>query len=440
MTQQLFSLLKKKALSFRHESYRERLGRLQKIRNWIELHENEIIDALAADFKKPKFESIISEIAPVMDDIKQCRWSLRSWMKKKRVSTPSTLFGHSSHIRYENKGVVLIIAPWNYPFQLALSPLVAALAAGNTVVIKPSELTPHTAEIIRKLADDCFSKDEVYVELGGKEKSQELLSYNFDHVFFTGSTQVGRIVAQACAQRLIPVTLELGGKSPTIIDETADLDEAAEKIFWGKYLNRGQSCIAPDFILSHESVYNGLVQRLQKLILENSKSEKGLIINSQHHQRLQSLARSQDDLNEKTLELIEVESLDHPSMKEEIFGPVLPILKYKTLEDLKYILQTEDKPLAFYIFSHDRDLIDWLLNEFTSGGVGINSVLLHFANNHLPFGGVGSSGIGRYHGHYGFLEMSHQRAVIEQKFLSKTRRLLLPPYTPSKYKLLSWLK
>jgi aldehyde dehydrogenase (NAD+) len=440
MTQQLFSLLRKKALSFRHETYRERLGRLQKIRTWIETHEGEIVDALSADFKKPRFETLISEISPVIDDIKQCQSKLKSWMKSRKVSTPSTLFGHTSLIRYENKGVVLIIAPWNYPFQLALSPLVAALAAGNTVVIKPSELTPRTAEVIRQLAEDCFSKDEVCVELGAKEKSQELLGYNFDHVFFTGSTQVGRIVAQACAQRLIPVTLELGGKSPTIIDQTADLDEAAEKIFWGKYLNRGQSCIAPDFILIHESAHNGLIQRLQKLIGENKNSDKGCIINSQHHQRLQNLARSPDDLNEKTLELIEVESLDHPAMKEEVFGPVLPILKYKTLEDLKYLLQTEEKPLAFYIFSHDRDLIDWLLNEFTSGGVGINSVLLHFANNNLPFGGVGASGIGRYHGHHGFLEMSHQRALIEQKFLSKTRRLVLPPYTPFKYKLLSWLK
>ncbi|AGH95515.1 aldehyde dehydrogenase family protein [Pseudobdellovibrio exovorus] len=440
MNSQQFQELKNTALSFRTESAKERLARLKKITVWIKSHQEEIIEALQKDFKKPRFESIISEIAPVLEDIQHTSQHLKKWMKDKCVSTPSTLFGHSSRIRYENKGVVLIISPWNYPFQLALSPLIPTLAAGNTAVIKPSELTPHTSALIKRLIEDCFPANQVLVELGAKEKTEELMSYNFDHVFFTGSTQVGRIIAKSCAERLIPVTLELGGKSPTIIDETADLDEAAEKIFWGKYINRGQSCIAPDYILVHESVATTFTQKLRLLADSNAASDKALIISERHHQRLQKLARTDRDLNAQTLEVLEIESTSHSIMSEEVFGPVMPVLRYRQLSDLKNLIDTKEKPLALYVFSKKQDNIKWILNNFTSGGVGINSVLMHFANHNLPFGGIGQSGAGRYHGHYGFLELSHQRAVIEQRFLSVTRKLVLPPYTPFKYKLLSWLK
>lgn len=440
MTPQQFQSLQKKAHGFRSEKAHERLARLQKIQKWINHHQELIIEALKKDFNKPRFETIISEISPVIDDLKLTSSQLRSWMRDRSVSTPSTLLGHQSFIRYEPKGVVFIIAPWNYPFQLSLSPLVAALSAGNSVVIKPSELTPATSELVKKLVSDCFPNDEVCVELGGKEKTEELLAYDFDHVFFTGSTTVGRVIAKACADRLIPVTLELGGKSPTIVAEDADITEAAEKIFWGKYINRGQSCIAPDYILAHSSVAEPLTRALQELSEKNSQSDKAQIINQHHHSRLQKLALTDQNLNEPTLTLLPIESQEHPAMHEEVFGPVLPILTYNHMEDLQKLISKKEKPLALYIFSKNTDFIDWVLREFPSGGAGINSVMIHFANNNLPFGGVGQSGHGKYHGHFGFLEMSHQRAVIRQSFLSITRRLVMPPYTANKYKLLSWLK
>lgn len=440
MNQQLFQSLKTRALTFRTEEASTRKDRINKLATWIKNNQEAIVEALQADFKKPRFETIISEISPVLDDIKHTNSHLKSWMKPKCVSTPSTLFGHTSKIRYEGKGVVLIIAPWNYPFQLALSPLVAALSAGNTVVIKPSELTPKTSDLIKKIVTECFAADEVVVELGAKEKTEELLSYDFDHVFFTGSTQVGKIIAKACAERLIPTTLELGGKSPTIIDQTANLDEAAEKIFWGKYLNRGQSCIAPDYILVQQSIADTFIAKIKALAGANSQSDKAVIINDRHHQRLQKLVGSNTDLNAETLTLVEANDLQHSSMQEEVFGPVLPIIRYNNLNELDQLVVQKEKPLALYVFSQDQNNIQNILNRYTSGGAGINSVLLHFANNNLPFGGVGASGNGRYHGHYGFLEMSHQRAVIEQKFLSITRKLLLPPYTKEKYKLLSLIK
>lgn len=440
MNQQKFQALKNTALAFRSETHKERIQRLNSISRWIKANQEDIIAALQKDFNKPRFETIISEIAPVLEDIQYTVSHLKSWMRDKKVGTPSTLFGHSSRVRYENKGVVLIISPWNYPFQLALSPLVPAIAAGNTVVIKPSELTPNTSELLVRLIQDCFAPDQVTIETGAKEKTEELLSFDFDHVFFTGSTQVGRIVAKTCADRLIPVTLELGGKSPTIIDETADITEAVEKIFWGKYINRGQSCIAPDYILVQKSVAAEFTQQLRALSEANTASDKARIITDRHHQRLQKLSHTDRDLNAQTLEVMEISDAKHDIMSEEVFGPVLPILTFDDIREIEQLINTKEKPLALYIFSKNRERIDWVLNRFTSGGAGVNSVLMHFANHNLPFGGIGQSGSGRYHGYYGFLEMSHQRAVIEQKFLSITRRLVLPPYTKGKYKLLSILK
>jgi aldehyde dehydrogenase (NAD+) len=437
MNQNLFLKLKQKAQNFRFETYHERAPRLKKVLSWIQKNEELIVTALEKDFNKPKFETQISEVKPTVDEIKYILKNLKCWMRDKKVSTPLTLVGHTSRIRYENKGVVLVIASWNYPFQLAIAPMVAALSAGNSVVIKPSELTPHTSDLIKKLVEECFESNEVTVELGDKDKTTELLTYNFDHVFFTGSTQVGRIIAQKCAERLIPLTLELGGKSPTIIDETADLDEASEKIFWGKFLNRAQTCIAPDYLIVHHSVVTELINKIKTLANRNDTSQKARIINEKHHTRLQQLCNTTTDLNQKTLEVIEIENNSHPLMQEEIFGPALPVFKYSNLEELSSIIGLE-KPLSLYVFSKNQKTIDYILNTFSSGGVGINSVLLHFANHHLPFGGIGQSGYGKYHGHFGFLELSHQRAVVERKFFAFTRKLLLPPYSQEKYKLLKF--
>lgn len=440
MTPVQFSKLKKSSLEFRTDSPELRRERIRKLRNWISSNEALIIEALKQDFKKPEFESQISEIMPSLTEANFALKNLKRWMKDKRVATPLSLLGYRSRIRYENKGVVLIISPWNYPFQLAVVPLIAALAAGNSAVIKPSELTPYTSQLILKMVTQCFDSAAVSVELGDKDKTTELLSYDFDHVFFTGSTPVGRIISKACAERMIPLTLELGGKSPTIVDETCNLEEAVDKIFWGKFLNRAQTCVAPDYILAHKSIAKKLTSGLKLLAAQSSQFDKGRIINESHKQRLQNLTQNKTDLDLVSLEVVSVDSPTHPLMREEIFGPVLPIVEYRNLSDLDQYLLGHDKPLSLYIFSKNQKTIDFILKRYSSGGAGINAVLVQFGNHHLPFGGVGASGRGNYHGHFGFLEMSHSRGIIEQSFLSGLRNLLMPPYTPNKIKFLNLIK
>lgn len=441
MNSQLFKRLKDRAIQQRSEKASERVEKLDRIEKWIQENENLILQALHQDFKKPFFETQVSEILPTLSDIRFYKKNLKKWMKSQSVSTPLSLFGHSSHVRYENKGVVLIISPWNYPFQLALAPLVAAVGAGNTAVIKPSELTEATSAVILKLVNACFSADEVVVELGAKEKTEELLCYNFDHVFFTGSTAVGRIIAKSCAERLITVTLELGGKSPTIVDETADLDMASEKIFWGKFLNRGQTCIAPDYILAHSSVVSELQNKLMHLSKKHSTDEKASIISDRHRDRLKGLSQtSGNEVETSPLTLVSQTATTSPVMQEEIFGPILPLIGYSQESEIIECIEKNNTPLSLYIFSKRKDFVETILSKIPSGGVGINTVLVQFANHHLPFGGVGSSGMGRYHGYHGFLEFSHQRAVIEQKFLPQLRFILQPPYTPFKTKVIDFFK
>lgn len=440
MNNALFKRLKDKALQQRTESFSERIEKLERVEKWIRSHENLILEALQKDFSKPNFETQISEILPTLSEIHFFKKNLKKWMKPQAVSTPLTLFGHQSEIHYDNKGVVLIIAPWNYPFQLAIAPLIAAIGAGNTVVIKPSEMTEATSSVILKLVNSCFSADEVVVELGAKEKTEELLCYNFDHVFFTGSTAVGRIIAKSCAERLIPVTLELGGKSPTIVDQTADLQDASEKIFWGKFLNRGQTCIAPDYVLVHSQVRQDLEERLKALAQKHSQDQKASIINDRHQVRLKNLSNSQTDVQRQVLTIVPDADIGSAVMKEEIFGPVLPIISYTEETEIESWVAANSSPLSLYIFSKRSDFIKCLLARVPSGGVGINTVLVHFANHHLPFGGVGSSGSGKYHGHHGFLEFSHQRGVIKQKYFARLRFFLQPPYTPIKSKLIDFFK
>ena len=440
MSPENFDKLKLRSQTFREDTAPARATRLKKIADWIAANEPRINEALRKDFNKPEFETQISEIMPSLTEARNAVKNVAAWMKTKTVSTPLSLIGYRSHIRFENKGVVLVVSPWNYPFQLAVVPLIAALASGNTVVIKPSELTPATSDLIRQMCEGCFSSDEVKVELGGREKTEELLQYSFDHVFFTGSTQVGKIIARACAERLIPVTLELGGKSPTIVDETCNLQEAAEKIFWGKFLNRAQTCVAPDYLVVHESVADDLIQKLRQLSDNAAKFDKARIITETHRLRLQRLGDLKSDINLVPLEVIPVSSTEHPLMKEEIFGPVLPVLRYRSLSELPSLINTVEKPLSLYIFSKSRSTIEMILQKFPSGGAGINAVLVQFGNHHLPFGGIGASGSGNYHGYYGFLEMSHRRAVIEQRYFSILRKLLMPPYSPLKQKMIDIIK
>ncbi len=436
MDASLFSALKEKSIHWRYDKPRDRIQRLQKVKYWIKKNEISILLALTEDFKKPDFETKLSEIIPTLSEIDFICENLRCWMEDKNVPTPMTLLGHRSRIRVENKGVVLVIAPWNYPFSFAVIPLITALAAGNPVVLKPSELTPRTSDLLKLMVTDCFLPDEVIVELGAKEKNEELLSYHFDHVFFTGSTAVGKVIARACADRLIPMTLELGGKSPTIIDDSADLKMASEKIFWGKFLNRGQTCVAPDYLIAHDKIAKELADRLQALAILHQSDEQGEIISKRHSDRLNRLAQTEST---QTLTLVHQPELSTPVMQEEIFGPVLPILVYKTEAELIGIVRKYEKPLALYIFSEDNSFVERIIKELPSGGVGINSVLVHLANHHLPFGGIRPSGQGRYHGYFGFLELSHQRAIIEQSFFTFLRKLVQPPYTPFKKTLLKYL-
>lgn len=433
-----FSDLKAKALHNKSLNNSHRIDNLKKLLTWIEKNETAIKKALMLDFQKSEFETQTSEISIVKTELKYFIKNLKSWTKHERVPTPIALFGHTSTIYYEPKGVILIIAPWNYPFQLTVNPLIPALAAGNTVVIKPSELTPNTSRLVQQMVSEVFTQDEVICELGGKEKTEELLTYDFDHVFFTGSTPVGRIIAEACAKKLIPYTLELGGKSPTIIDETANIQEAAEKVYWGKFLNRGQTCVAPDYILIHRSKKDAFITAFNALEKANLETPTGFI-NESHQGRVTKLTNNAIDFKQTRCELIDSPDLNSEIMKQEIFGPIAPIIAFDNLDDAYKIMALNPYPLALYIFSTDKKNIQNILNNTQSGGVAINNVIVQLANHNLPFGGIRTSGIGTYHGYHGFLEFSHKRAVIEQKFLSKTMRMIFPPYTNFKKKLMQMI-
>ena len=438
MTPPIFNDLKNKSFQNRFDTAEIRIEKLKNLQTWIKNHETEICQSLKTDFNKPEFETQVSEILIVQSELKYFIQNLKLWMKDQSVSTPLTLIGHKSLIRFENKGVVLIISPWNYPFQLAINPLIAAIAAiaaGNTVVIKPSELTPATSNLIFELCKAIFEND-VAVELGDKDKTTELLNYKFDHVFFTGSTAVGRIIATKCAEKLNPYTLELGGKSPLIIDETADLDDAVKKIHWAKYLNRGQTCVAPDYILIQKNIYSEFLNKYKNHSEAFKNDNFSHIITERHELRLTEMTGSAL----KSTELIAVKDLTHPLMQDEIFGPVSPVLSFDHIDDAVKITKKHPDPLAFYIFSKSDSNIDDFLRKIPSGGAAINAISVHLGNHHLPFGGRGSSGQGRYHGHFGFLEFSHQRAVIRQYFFSQITQLIFPPYTPFKNKILKILK
>ena len=438
MTSKIFNSLKEKALFQRGETIATRIDRLTKLQKWIKDHETEIEDALFQDFKKPKFETQVTEILIVLSELKYFIQKLPRWMKERKVSTPIGLAGHISRIRYENKGVVLLISPWNYPFQLTLMPLIAALAAGNTVIIKPSELTENASQLLVKMCTECFLENEVFITLGGKEITTELLTYPVDHVFFTGSTAVGRIVAKSCAERLIPYTLELGGKSPVIIDNTVNVKEAVKKIFWGKFTNRGQACVAPDVLIIHQNIKASFMSEYQKYADQFKDEQPTEIINQNHLDRLQTMTSV--DLSKTHTVLIDEDIANAKLKTEEIFGPLLLVYEYETIHDIEKIYQLNPNPLALYIFSDDKNFIETVLTQFPSGGAGINTLIVHLANHHLPFGGIGNSGQGRYHGYFGYLELSHQRAILEKNLPNSSLDLLYPPYSAAKSTFIQILK
>ena len=429
---------------------------LIKLLNAVIVYENEIIQALYDDFKKPAFESVLTETSYVIVELKDTIKNLNNWSKPKRVFPSILNFPSTDYIYKEPYGKVLIIAPWNYPFQLALCPLISAVAAGNQVVVKPSELTPKTSEIIVKIISKIFDKNHVEVVEGGVEVSQQLLAKRWDYIFFTGSVAVGKIVAKAAAENLTPVTLELGGKNPCIIDETANLKLAAKRIVWGKFVNAGQTCIAPDYILIQKDMESHFVDYLKEEITRSygenpvDSPDFARIVNSKNWQRLVNMIDSKKVVfggqsNSAACyiapTLIEENSLESEVMKEEIFGPILPILTYKNETEIDAIISRFEKPLALYIFTENHAFSKQIIQKYSFGGGCINDTMIHFANKRLPFGGVGHSGIGAYHGEMSFDTFSHKKSIVK-----KANWLDLPmryaPYTdklPIIKKILKWL-
>ena len=410
-------------------SPQKRIKLLKKLLISIQNHESAIIEALQKDFKKPPFETYITEINYVISDLKHTISNVENWSKPKRVWPSILNFPSSDHIYTEPYGRVLIISPWNYPFQLAMCPLIAAIAAGNTIVLKPSELTFNTSQLITKIVEEVFDVKEVVVVHGGAEFTQSLLEKRWDYIFFTGSVFVGKIVAQAAAKNLTPYTLELGGKNPCIVDEGADLEIAVKRIVWGKFINAGQTCIAPDYILVQGKEKYNFVELLKKEIIrvygENPEESKDFsrIINSKNWHRLNEMIDHTKVLfggitneNEKYISptLLDEPSLNSEVMKDEIFGPILPIISYHDEKDLENIISKYEKPLALYVFTNDKKFAERMITKFSFGGGCVNDCMVHFSNHRLPFGGVGHSGIGAYHGKLGFDSFSHQKAIVKK--------------------------
>ncbi len=432
-----FNTQQTKDISFRKEQ-------LKKLSKAIKSYESDILEALYTDLGKNKVEAYATEIGITLKSIKNARKELKNWTKTKNVDTPLYLFPTKSYIKKEPYGTVLIIAPFNYPFQLVFEPLIGAIAAGNTAIIKPSELTPNVARVIKRLINETFDANYIEVIEGGIEETQTLIHLPFDYAFFTGSENVGKIVYQAASENLVPVTLEMGGKSPVIVDETANIKVASERICFGKFTNAGQTCVAPDYILVHESVKDDLITALSKTLREfygqniQQSPDYGRIVNLKHYHRLTSLLNSaqmnivfggHSDEDERYIEptLLDHVTNDSAIMQEEIFGPILPILTYQSLDEAIAFIHQRPKPLSLYLFSEDENATQRVINELSFGGGAINDTLMHLANPKLPFGGVGASGMGRYHGKYSFDTFTH-----EKSYIFKSTRLEsgvhLPPY------------
>lgn len=439
------------APTVRQTDYRVRRKKLKNLLSWIYANRERIHQALADDFRKPVAEVDLTEIFVVTSELKHTVRHLRGWMHPDTVAPNLALLTTRSKVHFEPKGTVLIISPWNYPFNLTVSPLVSAIAAGNTAMIKPSELSPLTSQLLGEMVNELFDEKEIALFQGGVEVSTALLKQPFHHIFFTGSPRVGKIVMEAASKNLSGVTLELGGKSPAIVDKKANLADAAQKLVWGKFSNCGQTCIAPDYVLVDKAVADSFRSEIKKAVeaaygntpeLQAANPDYARIIAPHHLKRLQEmlsealsagatvLTGGQSDLEDRYFAPTIVENVpqDGRLMTEEIFGPILPLLEYSTTEEALNAINTKEKPLALYIFSRNRRFVSRILTETTAGGTGVNEVLLQFAHPNLPFGGINNSGLGNSHGFYGFRAFSHERAVLKHNALSPMK-LMMPPYT-----------
>lgn len=433
-------------------SYRSRINALESLEKSILKHQNEIYSALWQDLNKSETEAFMTEVSMVLGELKYVKRHLRRWMAEKVVSTPVEHFPSKSIVVSEPYGTVLIISPWNYPFMLSIEPLIGALCAGNTAVIKPSSYSPATSDVIEKIISDAFDKEYVTVIRLKQGQNDLLLEQDFDFIFFTGSVNVGKKIMMQASRNLTPVVLELGGKNPCVIDETANLKISADRIAFGKFLNAGQTCVAPDYILIDKSVKSEFLDEMKKSIKkmygDNPIDCKDFpkIINDKHFLRLKALLENENvclggQFDEKTNKIapaiIDGVSNDSPLMQSEIFGPLLPVITYENIEQAKQFIKSKDKPLAFYLFTSDRKREKEFLSEISFGGGCINDTIIHVASSSLGFGGVGSSGMGKYHGAESFRVFSNQKSVIK-KALWLDIPMRYQPYTPVKKKLLKF--
>ncbi len=433
-------------------SARQRIATLKRLQREMMKRQQLFRDAMMADFSKPATEVDLTELFPISAEIKHTCAHLSDWMKPVKVGIPLPMLGSSAEIRYQPRGVCLIISPWNFPINLTLMPLVSAIAAGNTVVLKTSELTPHTSQAMTDLVQALFDPREVAVFQGDASVAQELLLLPFHHIFFTGSPAIGKVVMRAAAEHLASVTLELGGKSPVIVHESADLEDAVRNIAWGKFINNGQICLSPDYVLLPEQLHDSFNQLMEVQVQKfygktdearRASSSYARIVNDRHFERLQGLL---DDALAKgaTVALGGVTRAeeryisptvlgnitdDMAIMQEEIFGPILPVLLYTELEDAIAYVNERPRPLALYVFSGKSAPIDHILERTVSGGACINNNVVHFFNPNIPFGGVNNSGFGSSHGVHGFKTFSHARGVVHQQPNLTAVRLMMPPYS-----------
>ncbi|MDT0145089.1 aldehyde dehydrogenase [Priestia aryabhattai] len=425
--------LTKKQLSFFNSGKTKdvafRIETLKKLRELVVRHEDDILKAVKADLNKPEMEAKRAEVGLVLSEIDFAVENLAEWAAPKEVETPSTHAGAKSYIYQDPYGLALVIAPWNYPFQLAVSPVVGAIAAGNCVVLKPSELTPHTSSLLAKMFNENFPEEYLTVVEGEVETSTALLKENFDYIFFTGSTMVGKIVAEAAAKHLTPVTLELGGKSPTIVHEDANIEEAAKRIARGKFANAGQTCVAPDYILVQRNVKDELLANLKQVVTNTYGEDVSQnldfphVVSEKHFDRLNSFLTNGDIVfggkTDRSRLFIEPTVLDNilwedNVMQDEIFGPILPVIVYDEISEVIQAIVKRPKPLALYLFSEDEAVQDHILNSVSFGGGSINDTINHMTSHYLPFGGVGDSGMGAYHGKASFDTFSHAKSILKR--------------------------
>lgn len=456
MIESTFAAQRETAIALRNSTAEMRIEKLQMLEDAILANRDAIYRALVEDLRRPEAEADFFEILPVISGIRHTKRNLPGWIKPQRARPTLTMLGTRARIFYEPRGVALIISPWNYPITLSLGPLASAIAAGCPAILKPSEMSPACSALMAKLIRDTFAPEEVAAFEGDAAVSTTLLELPFDHIFFTGSPAVGKVVMAAAAKHLASVTLELGGKSPVIVGETADLTKAARRIAWGKFANCGQTCIAPDHAYVHESVLQQFAGAMKDAIAKMYKvpaesEDYCRIINDRHFARIcrlidealaggaRVLAGGERDAARKFIApaILGGVNEDAAIMQEEIFGPVLPVLPYRDLAEPIAAINRRPKPLALYIFAKDQDRIRRILQETSAGGSCVNATMLQFAHENLPFGGIGTSGTGNAHGFYGFRAFSHERAVLEDKF--SLVPILFPPYTKRVKQTVKWI-